>query len=147
MVNGYPHHEGGHRKSNTGKIVLFTLLGVALLCGAGIVLSVVGIGATGKAVSDEMDRQAAEKGRHIQEVTCTPTPLGGFEVSFKVVNSSDKSLTYFVEIDMMAADGKTRLGEAVTIVSDVAPGITANEKTFGTGKMMKGSTCVVRSVS
>lgn len=145
------------KKSNTGKIILIVVLVVLGLCGIGGVVALMGMGKAADQVSKDIDKSIKEdeatKRAAVQLVagTCKSTEYDGFEAKVKITNSTKEKESYWVQVDLMAADGKTKLGEAHAITNDLAAGASATVKAMGNvedgQKFQKGAKCVVGTVN
>lgn len=141
------------KKRNTAKIVLIVILSVLGLCAVGGVVALMGLGGAASQIDKSIKEDEATKTAAVTLVTgsCKAGKYGGYEAKVKIENKTVEPQSYWVQVDLMAADGKTRLGEGHAAVNDLKPGATttveASGNLDGDGKFQKNSKCVVGDVN
>lgn len=140
-----PPPQQAPKKSNTLKIVLIVLGVLLALCGGATVFTLAGAGKAIETVDKEIKKEAVTRTADVKITSCALGAGGMFiEVKYDIVNSSDTTQTYILSFDILS--GKTRVGEANGIESDVAPGVTVKGTAMGT--VQEGSKdleCQIRS--
>ena len=142
----YRSREG--KKSKVPMVLVIVGLVLLALCGAGVLF----VGLTGAAVNEvaqDIEQQAIDKkaGVSIKANTCKSNEFGGYQVTVTIKNSTTETQSYWVQVDLYAADGKTRLGEAHAIANGLKAGATTDVETTGNGDFKKGAKCVIGEVT
>jgi hypothetical protein len=105
------------RKSRAWVWVLVVLACLAL-CGFGVLAL---IGAGGKAVVDEVNRQSSDRQADIEITSCSGDRFGLVTIKYTVHNSSATAQSYFPGFNVQSKTG-TVYGQTADIVNDLAPG-------------------------
>lgn len=134
------------RKSSVPKIVLIVLGVLALVCGGGAVACAALLT---KATSDVASQAANKKTDvSIKAGSCKANQFGGYEVTVIIVNSADTAKSYWVQVNLVSADDKTRLGEAHAVANDLNSGATQEVQTVGNASgFPPGAKCVIGDVT
>jgi hypothetical protein len=132
------------KKSKLPVILISVLVGVLVLCGGGVALTLAAGGAAVNEVANDIETK--KQGVSIKKGTCKASEFGGYEVVVVMKNNTDSKQSFWVQVDLMDADKTTRLGEAHAIANDLPPGATTEVPTSGNGDFKKGAYCDIRDI-
>lgn len=138
------------KKSKALVVTLSIVGGLVLLCGGGAVACTALVGKAASDVSTDMAKEASVKkaGVSIKPGTCKASQFGGYDVTVTIKNGTTKVQSYWVQVNLETADGKTRLGEAHAIANDLTAGATQDVETSGSATSFPaGAKCIIGDIS
>lgn len=106
----------------------------------------------GKASAAEQGHEASTSGKNppekdVQVTSCAKDEFGDFpEAKLKITNHSSKTSDYLVSVEFLDADG-TRKAEGTGLVSNLAPGQTAEDTAGGLAEVPGKVTCRIVKVT
>lgn len=106
----------------------------------------------GKASAAEQNHEASTSGKNppekdVKVTSCSKDEFGDFpEAKLRITNHSSKPSDYLVSVEFLDADG-TRKGEGTGLVSNLAPGQTAEDTAGGLAEVPGKVTCRIVKVT
>jgi hypothetical protein len=148
------------QKSNVGKIIGFSCLGVAAL---GLVIVVVAALAVGKAVKTAATSTTSPvAGRTMPSATSSPAPVAAADIqitsctvdeiglahaALTITNHSSKKSNYTVQVDFIDSSG-TRIGQGFAATNDLDPAAVAKTEAGDMAQVKDAKiTCKVSQVN